>query len=167
MTPILLLLSFLHIWIAWLFTVRSLSYEIEYTASVSWQTYCINTLYSGAAIHHMTRLRALCEGSRKTRWIAISDPLSHPLVLPLGASLRSMQFHSNDKTNRLKVCHCGRDLNQLRYTVADYYQIVHQVWPAAGAAVNDCQELRDDYGSLRDTVCRRNAWSRAGETPDH
>lgn len=129
MTPILFLLSFLHIWIAWLFTVRSLSYEIEYTASVSWQTYCINTLYSGAAIHHMTRLRALCESSRKTRWIAISDPLSHPLVLPLGASLRSMQFHSNDKTNRLKVCHCGRDLNQLRYTVADYYEIVHQVWP--------------------------------------
>ena len=83
----------------------------------------INTLYPGAVIHHMAQLCALPQGSLRSEIYGYLIPLpSTPLPL-----LGSLLLHPNDKTHRLKVCRCCRDLNQPRYSVGDYYQIVDPV----------------------------------------
>lgn len=87
----------------------------------------INTLYPGAVIHHKAQLCALREGSLRCEIYGYLIPLpSTPLPL-LGCFPGSLMLHPNDKTDRLKVCRCCRDLNQPQYSVEDYYQIVDPV----------------------------------------
>lgn len=115
-----------------LFFAFGLSYPLQSTIFLMrWSTPSqfpdghINTLYPGAVIHHMAHLCAFCEGSLRARFIATLSP-SPPTPL-LGSFPLSLLLHPNDKTDRLKVCCCCRDLNQARYSVGDYYKIVDPV----------------------------------------
>lgn len=88
----------------------------------------INNLHPGAHIHHMARSFAFRDRLLRARFIATWSPPSR-WSPPLETSPSRLLFHSDDKTNRLKVCRCCRDLNQLRQRAGDYYKIVDSVWP--------------------------------------
>ena len=129
----------------------------------------INTFYPGAVIHHQAHLCIFCKGTLGARFMATWSP--SPQTSPLGSFPGSLLLHPDDKTDRLKVCRCCRDLNQpeiqCRRLLRDCGSSLTRGHRAAGAAVNDCQGAGADYGSSRDAVCQWSAWSRTGKTPDH
>lgn len=114
------------IW-TFLLTVHHLSHEMEHTGSVSWRTY----QYPLPLHRYPSHGSLVCFPWR----VPESEIYSHliPPTPPLNAPIRdfswSLLFCSNDKTNRLKVCHRCSDLNQRRYSVEDYYKILDPVWP--------------------------------------
>lgn len=123
MTAVPFPMSFLCVWTFLVFTLRIILWR--WSTQSQFSDGRINTLYRSYPSHSSL----VCFLWRVPESEIYSYLIPLPSIPPLGSLPRSLLFHPNDKTDRLKVCRCCRDLNHPRFSVVDYYEIVDSVWP--------------------------------------